>query len=80
MKRFALALTFLACRAAAHDFWIEPSSFRPAVGDRVTAALRVGQKLAGDPVPQMPSLIDRFTFNGTPMPGVTGRDPDIAVA
>ncbi|MEK6373866.1 MAG: DUF4198 domain-containing protein [Acidobacteriota bacterium] len=75
MKRFAFALTLLACRAAAHDFWIEPSSFRPAVGDRVTAALRVGQKLRGDPVPRMPSLIDRFTFNGSPMPGMTGRDP-----
>lgn len=70
-----LALTLLACRAAAHDFWIEPSSFRPAVGDRVTAALRVGQKLRGDPVPRIPSLIERFEFDGTPMIGRTGSEP-----
>ena len=75
MKRFAFALTFLACRAAAHDFWIEPSSFRPAVGDRVTAALRVGQKLSGDPVPRIPSLIERFVLNDTPMIGRTGSEP-----
>lgn len=75
MKRFAFTLTLLACRAAAHDFWIEPSSFRPAVGDRITVALRVGVKLRGDAVPRMPSLIERFTFDGSPLPGMTGRDP-----
>jgi uncharacterized GH25 family protein len=75
MKRFALILTLLACRAMAHDFWIEPSSFRPAVGDRVTAALRVGQKLAGDPVPRIPSLVERFELDGRPMIGRMGSEP-----
>jgi len=75
MKRFAFALALLACRAAAHDFWIEPSTFRPAVGDRVTAALKVGQKLAGDPVPRIPSLIERFELDGRPMIGRLGSEP-----
>ena len=82
MKRPALpfarlaALTFVVSGvASAHDFWIEPSTFRPAAGDRVTAALRVGQKLQGEPLPRIPPLIDRFVFNGTPMPGMSGRDP-----
>jgi uncharacterized GH25 family protein len=70
----------LASAAAAHDFWIEPSTFRPAVGERVTAALRVGQKLSGDPLPRIPTLIDRFVIRGAsgvegPMVGRMGSDP-----
>jgi uncharacterized GH25 family protein len=74
------ALTLLiASRAAAHDFWIEPSTFRPASGQLVTAALRVGQKLSGEPLPRIPPLIDRFVLRGTsgesPVIGSPGRDP-----
>jgi uncharacterized GH25 family protein len=81
MTRFAIALLvgLVAVRAAAHDFWIEPSTFHPAVGDRVTVALRVGQKLAGDPLPNIPPLIDRFvirSFSGErPVVGRAGADP-----
>lgn len=83
MKRSAFILGFcllLACHASAHDFWIEPSTFRPAVGDRVAAALRVGQKLSGDPLPRIPSLIDRFVIKGEngvegPLVGRPGADP-----
>ncbi|HEX3578303.1 MAG TPA: DUF4198 domain-containing protein [Thermoanaerobaculia bacterium] len=80
MTRFAIALVaLLAVRASAHDFWIEPSTFHPAVGDRVTAALRVGQKLAGDPLPNIPPLIDRFVLRGPagerPVIGRAGADP-----
>jgi uncharacterized GH25 family protein len=68
MKRYGVTLAaftiLLAFRAVAHDFWIEPSTFRPAVGDRVTAALRVGQKLSGEPLPRIPPLIDRFVIKG----------------
>lgn len=77
---FALILFFSpALPASAHDFWIEPSSFRPAPGTHVTAALRVGQKLMGDPLPRNPTLIDRFIFKGEgpelPMQGAPGSDP-----
>lgn len=65
----------LPAHARAHDFWIEPSAFRPAHGQIVTAALRVGQKLAGEPLPRIPQLIDRFELNGVSMPGRTGGDP-----
>src|SRR5436190_24285556 len=76
----AILIAFLALSASAHDFWIEPSTFRPNVGDRVTAAFRVGQKLAGDPMPRIPAFIDRFVIKGEsgiegPMIGRTGSDP-----
>jgi uncharacterized GH25 family protein len=75
MHRFLFALVFIASSAFAHDFWIEPSTFRPAAGDRVTAALRVGQKLHGDPLPRIPPLIDRFVLGDAPMLGFAGSDP-----
>jgi len=81
MTRFAIALfaASIALGASAHDFWIEPSTFHPALGDRVTAALRVGQKLAGDPLPNIPPLIDRFVLHGSaaerPIVGRAGADP-----
>ena len=63
----------------AHDFWIEPSTFHPSPGDSVTAALRVGQKLQGDPLPRMPMLIEHFVLRSrsgeTPLLGITGEDP-----
>jgi uncharacterized GH25 family protein len=63
----------------AHDFWIDPSSFRPSPGQRVTVRLRVGQHFRGDPVPRDPALLQRFVVVGpggeTPVPGVPGSDP-----
>ncbi|HEY2325168.1 MAG TPA: DUF4198 domain-containing protein, partial [Thermoanaerobaculia bacterium] len=44
----------------AHDFWIEPSTFRPVTGAVVTTTLLVGQQFAGDPVARDSSQIDRF--------------------
>ena len=46
----------------------------------MTAALRVGQKLAGDPLPNIPPLIDRFVIRGSgaderPVVGRAGADP-----
>src|SRR5436190_11360726 len=65
----------LAWRAYAHDFWIEPSTFRPAAGDRVTAGLRVGQKLQGEAVPRIPPLVGRFVLDNAPMIGFPGSNP-----
>jgi len=58
---FASCIAFLAAATAlAHDFWIEPSTFRPVVGRNMTASLRVGQDFLGDAVPRSAQLMDTF--------------------
>jgi uncharacterized GH25 family protein len=67
----------------AHDFWIEPTAFRPTLGALVGLRLMVGQDLLGDPVPRDPAAIERFTFYQVardrgieqPVPGREGGDP-----
>ena len=75
----AAAAFFTAVRVFAHDFWIEPSTFRPAVGANVSVALRVGERFRGDPVPRTPDRIVRFALfspsRETPIDGVPGQDP-----
>lgn len=78
-------LGLLAGPALAHDFWIEPSTFRPAPGGRVAVRLRVGEGLRGNPVPRDPGRIERFAVlaasaasaasGETEVPGVPGSDP-----
>src|SRR5688572_5817091 len=81
MKRLSLAIALVLCTkpASAHDFWIEPSTFRPAPGTVVAAALRVGVNLQGDPVPRLPMHIDRFVLRShrgeTPLAGIAGENP-----
>jgi uncharacterized GH25 family protein len=84
MKRRLLSLTLLALLSAvslsAHDFWIEPSTFHPAPGQRVVVRLRVGQHFRGDPVPRDPALLRRFSLIGpaggeAPVPGIPGGEP-----
>jgi uncharacterized protein DUF4198 len=74
-----LALAMGSGRAAAHDFWIEPSSFAPAPGEAVRVRLRVGQDFVGDPVPRDDDAIDRFELDGpggpSPIVGEDGLDP-----
>jgi hypothetical protein len=72
---FLISALIVTPLASAHDLWIEPSSFRPAVGERVAIALRVGQDVAGEPMPRIPPLIDRFTLGGADVPGRSGADP-----
>jgi uncharacterized GH25 family protein len=81
MKRsltFSLFL-FLSPCAFAHDLWIEPSTFRPAVGERLGVALRVGQNVHGDPMPRIPALIERFVLASgkgeSNVIGMPGSDP-----
>jgi len=79
MKRLAALALLLASPAAAHDFWIEPSTFHPAAGERITVSFRVGQQLLGDPVARAPELIDRFFIRGNlderPVVGRGGMEP-----
>ena len=80
-SRSALTLAglLLAAPAMAHDFWIEPSSFRPSTGARVAVRLRVGENLQGDPVPRNPGRIERFAAVGpageAEVTGIAGVDP-----
>ncbi|HSG38336.1 MAG TPA: DUF4198 domain-containing protein [Thermoanaerobaculia bacterium] len=65
--------------ARAHDFWIEPSSFTPASGQRVAVRLRVGDHFPGDSFPRNAARIERFAILGggaeADVPGVDGIDP-----
>ncbi len=80
MRKIPLLLALAASPLMAHDFWIEPSTFRPAVGELITANLRVGQDFVGDPVPRESSNIERFVVRDSggerPVVGRDGRDPD----
>jgi uncharacterized GH25 family protein len=75
----ALALALAAGPLSAHDFWIEPSSFRPEVHSTVTARLMVGQNFQGEAVARNPALILKFllSFPGgeVPLDGRSGDDP-----
>jgi uncharacterized GH25 family protein len=56
-----LATLALSCAPlAAHDMWIEPTSFLPEAGRVIGVRLRVGQDFLGDPIPRDPQLIDQF--------------------
>lgn len=58
----AAALAVFAAPLAAHDFWIEPTAFRPAVGATLGVRLVVGQKFRGDALPRNPAMIARFVL------------------
>lgn len=75
----ALVLAVTGARIAAHDFWLEPSAFQPAVGSMLSLALRVGQNFDGDAVPRNAHLIEKFVISGPDgeraVDGREGRDP-----
>jgi uncharacterized GH25 family protein len=70
----ALALAASASLGA-HDFWIEPTGFRPDIGRVVGVKLRVGDDFHGDPVPRSDDLIDQFlVVDGAGRRSVVGRE------
>ena len=72
-------LTMSAIPLAAHDMWIEPTSFLPDPGTVIGLRLRVGQDFLGDPLPRDPALIDQFisvdSTGRKPVYGHDGGDP-----
>ncbi len=64
----------------AHDFWIEPSTYRPGLGARIDLVLRVGEGFAGEVVPRDERRLVRFdAWNAAaglqPVLGLDGRSP-----
>lgn len=84
-RRARSAGAILACLVAvprllwAHDFWIEPETFRPQPGARVGLHLYVGQHFAGESIPYFPDRFERYVSVGPsgeqPIPGVLGDEP-----
>lgn len=74
-----LLIALFAGSAAAHDFWIEPSTYRPSAGTSFTTALRVGEHFVGDPVPRRSARIESFvvrTASGEqPVNGFENQSP-----
>lgn len=78
-------LCLLAARPAlAHEFWIEPESFRPAPGAKVPVRLYVGQYFRGNSMPFLTENFERFYFSdarGTEnFRAVLGDDPAATLA
>lgn len=74
-----LVLACAASPASGHDFWIEPSTYRPRLGQPVGVALRAGDHFQGRPVPRNAERIVKFVSVGPesekPIPGRDGSDP-----
>ncbi len=74
-----LALLFATSHAMAHDFWVEPSDFRPAAGDKVSVWLRVGEDFTGTSQPLIPNWFTDYSVTGPagqqPVQGMIGDDP-----
>lgn len=81
MMKIALiaVLPLVAASAAAHDFWIEPSTFEPRHGELVRLQLKVGEPFEGESFPRDPSHLRRFFVqsqrNIADVPGREGADP-----
>ena len=75
----AAIATILTTAAIAHDFWIEPSTFRPQPGAKVPLSLRVGNDFNGEPVIFHPEYFNRYVVDGPDgerkVDGVLGDDP-----
>lgn len=83
-RRFARALAVvtslaLVTAAAAHEFWIEPETFRPRVDQNIGIRLFVGDGFPGEPRPRDPRRLEKFVVAGavweSPIPGADGEDP-----
>lgn len=76
----ALCAMLIAGSVHAHDFWLEPSSFKPAAGDVVAISLLVGENMKGDALPRRPqNKIMRFAAldadGERPIAGLAGAQP-----
>lgn len=72
-------LALMGVPLAAHDMWIEPTTFFPQSGQIVSLRLRVGQDLLGDPLLLDSSFVNQFVVSDgdgvRPVVRRDGRDP-----
>ena len=77
--RWAVLFPLALAGLAAHDFWIEPSTYNSPVGTNVTIRFRVGEHFRGDPVArdvQRIIVFRQFTPKSeTVVRGIPGVDP-----
>lgn len=70
--------------AEAHDFWIEPATFRPAVGTTLPVMLRVGEDFNGTSEPFVPTWFVDFSVSSAvgreAVKGLAGDDPAATLA
>src|SRR5262245_42470497 len=78
VKVAAVVMQALCTGAMGHDFWVQPSSFRPEAGSLVKLAVRVGDVYPGEAVPRDPARIEAFFVIGPDTDGqkreVIGRE------
>ena len=60
--QLAALCLLLAAPAPAHEFWIEPETFRPAPGAKVPVRLVVGQYFKGESMPYLTENFPRFFY------------------
>lgn len=79
MAAAAAAVVLLAVPLAAHDFWLQPSSFTPPADTVVRIQLRVGDEFPGEPIARNAANIESFFVHGPdgrhPVAGQNGMDP-----
>lgn len=75
--------TCLAMPAVAHEFWLEPRTYRPAPGQPVPISIRIGQKFKGDSFPFVTAEFKQFALleagKVLPVRGVDGDDPAVTL-
>ncbi len=74
-----LSIAAIATPALAHEFWLEPSSYQPAAGERVEISVIVGEHFEGRSIERSPDRIERFTAmhdgRDTNISGNAGDEP-----
>jgi uncharacterized GH25 family protein len=75
----AVGLAVLPMAVVGHEFWLAPSTYRPAVGEVVSVQTLVGDHFEGESRPRDPTKLEKFllaTADGEiPVTGRDGVDP-----